>query len=140
VAFKNLNRANRALIASVEKIGDEKAVRFHLNVHMKLLRWLIQANPVDTGRSQNAWQSSIERPQETEPPPPALVADKGAAMERVLAQAAQALAGLQLGDSSWIYNNVDYVPYLEEGHSSQAPSGFIDLALQRLAVSLERAA
>lgn len=39
-------------------------------------------------------------------------------------------AAFKLGDTIWITNNLPYMEALNNGHSTQAPAGFVELAIQ----------
>jgi len=125
VAFKNLPRFQRELKKAMKKVPEELLVVAHTKVHLDLLADIIENNDVDTGRSQNGWQSSIGAPTETDPPGGAPIKDTEIVKSQALERAAAVLSGLGPFDSSHIFNNVNYVKYIEERTS------FIDLALQR---------
>lgn len=39
-------------------------------------------------------------------------------------------AAFKLGDTVWISNNLPYIEALNNGHSTQAPAGFVELAIE----------
>jgi hypothetical protein len=86
---------------------------------------IVGGNPVDTGFSSSNWNISLTEPDHTvngerDPkitytPPPAVVPSNPDL------------------ESIFVANGVPYVPFLEEGTSQQAPSGFIRIASERIA-------
>lgn len=90
--------------------------------------------PKDTNRAAIGFNIS-ERPSEWTPPPGDYRGQLGAAYEKNK----QALDAIPFGRSLSVSNNVDYLPALEDGHSKQAPRGFIALALRNMAVFFGKA-
>jgi hypothetical protein len=39
-------------------------------------------------------------------------------------------ADYELGQTIWISNNLQYIQRLNEGHSTQAPAGFVEMAIE----------
>lgn len=81
---------------------------------------LIATTPVDTGRARAGWSVSAERPESGAPaagqksyPFPAAVMPKGA---KIIC----------------IYNNVEYILKLNDGHSKQAPAMFVETAVSEV--------
>lgn len=92
---------------------------------------LVTSTPVDTGRARSNWVVGIG------PSTRAIDAyapgEKGStAAENAEAALRQARDFLDSTDVSVIYisNNLDYIQYLNEGSSAQAPAGFIEEAVQ----------
>lgn len=92
---------------------------------------LVVSTPVDTGRARANWVVG------TGPSTKAIDAyapGKGGstAAENAEAALAQARAFLDSTDASTIYisNDLDYIEYLNQGTSAQAPAGFIEEAVQ----------
>lgn len=122
------NRAQiRAIIRGLEQVTEQVVVRLSLNVTAEL----IETTPVDTGWARANWVPAIG----VSPVGPSVSnPDPGQVTSR---QAAQALGQAQvlsykLGQGSvFISNNVPYIGRLNDGSSSQAPSGFIQAAIRR---------
>lgn len=95
--------------------------------------------PVDKGYARNAWTVALGAPELS-----SVEAPKGDAT--LPASGALALATLPrvaaatLGDVAWLANSAAHTPYLEDGRSKQAPSGFVRLVLAQLDAIGERAA
>lgn len=89
-------------------------------IALEALRRIIQKTPVDTGRARGNWQVSLE-----------LLAEENWSKDP-LSEGAAYLSKLRDFEILYIFNNVEYVIYLEEGHSSQAPQGMVAITLQEL--------
>ncbi len=101
---------------------------------------VVLATPVDTGRARLNWLVGIGTPRRDVigdvPRGPGSTAataqlrgsqGAGAASES-LSAAQAALIGYRDGDI-WLSNNLPYIVPLNDGHSRQAPAGFIQLAI-----------
>lgn len=104
-----------------EEIAD-KAVR---KVGLTAYSTLVTATPVDTGRARNAWQMSTGSPSSEVPaegldhyPPPDAVPS--------------AARKARVGDQVFIVNNVEYVGFLDDGSSGQAPGGMTSVMVAQL--------
>lgn len=118
-----------ALIRRVVLAADEAAVT---------------ATPVDTGRARANWIVSIGSPS-AEIVNPVTSGERGSgAREAANTQAALDQAGDVLfvrprGASVVITNNVEYITYLNDGTSRQAPHGMLPAALKAAEAVLKRA-
>lgn len=92
---------------------------------------LVTSTPVDTGRARSNWIVSSG--------PSTRIIDAYAPGEsgstrgqNTRAAQAQAKAFLESTDATVIYisNNLEYIRFLNEGSSAQAPAGFIEAAVQ----------
>jgi hypothetical protein len=94
---------------------------------------IVESNPVDTGYSRSNWNVSLDTPNLTVSPPPTKETGRNA-------YAAPNFPENLTTDGTrpiYISNGVDYVQYLEEGSSQQAPSGFIRIAFERVEAEME---
>ena len=90
---------------------------------------LVPRTPIDTGWARANWVSSIGRPVIEE-------VDRTGSPEQVQAANAKQAASraglatyrLDLGNT-YVSNNVPYIQRLEDGHSQQAPTGFVRASL-----------
>lgn len=92
---------------------------------LNLLRDVVLGTPVDTGRARANWQATLGSPAtgivESEDRNGGTTAGKGS---RVAQKAA--------GEVFYITNNLPYIYRLEfEGHSSQAPAGWVRTSIDR---------
>jgi len=122
------NRAQiRAIIQGLREVTEQVVVRLSLNVTAEL----IETTPVDTGWARANWVPAIGVSpigRATSDPDAGQVAAQQA--RQALGQA-QVLS-YQLGQGSvFISNNVPYIGRLNDGSSSQAPTGFIQAAIRR---------
>jgi hypothetical protein len=91
---------------------------------LEVMKLIIYATPVDTGRARGNWQISLNAPM-------TVVTgrdDRGGG-----AVMAEAMANLgSLTDVVWMTNNLPYIKKLEyDGHSQQAPNGMFRKAVAR---------
>lgn len=145
--------SNTAFFAELDRIKREltlEMAQFQIELARKLLEDIIggegYGNPIDTGRSAASWVYSRGTPI-------FYVASDVSELNRISKEEAKArsmstlvnLEGLQLGETFFLANGNKYVEGLElgtaaYGYSSQAPNGFILLALAqyegRIAYSL----
>lgn len=87
---------------------------------------LILASPVDKGRFRSGWSTSLDTPSTFMPA-------EGLGSYQV-PDASTALSPIKSGkpfQMIWITNNLPYGVALNEGHSKQAPSGFVDIAVEQ---------
>lgn len=85
---------------------------------------VVLATPVDTGRARANWRAGTERPTDILPEP----SSKEAGAQEALDQARQAVAAYRGEGEIHISNNLPYIGALNDGHSSQAPAGFVETA------------
>jgi len=92
-------------------------------VAFQLLGLIVAKNPVDTGRSQNNWQVAVD----TSAGDAEIngIRSAGAVEADGLAE----LASVKPFSTIILYNNVDYIVFLEEGSSTQAPQGFVQISI-----------
>jgi len=99
---------------------------------------VVLATPVDTGRARSNWLVSLGNPVEQvidpyQPLPkgtnPDKVGETGNA-RGAIEQGKQVITSRQPEQTVFITNNVDYIGYLNEGSSAQAPAMFVEAAVQ----------
>ncbi len=118
-SFKaDLKKLSRALDADLGKL-----IRV---ISLDLFNMIILRSPVDTGFSRSQWKVSIGEPDPTVVEPP-----KGKQAGTITAPTADpdVIAQIQKDSTVFITNAVDYIQYLEEGSSKQAPAGMIRVSL-----------
>ena len=112
-----------------DKIG--KSVEETLNTVAEMLYTEITAgNPVDTGFSRSNWNVSVGEPDLSV----SGVRDPKATYPEKPFPEVPPNPDLQ---DVYVANGVDYVEFLEEGSSQQAPSGFIQVAIDRIESRLQ---
>lgn len=116
---------NADLRAFAEKI-DVNLQTVLKRVTFDLWNRITLKTPVDTGRARAGWGVSIGDPQVVTPEP----GPHGAPTPPDLS----AIDGTQL---IYVLNNVEYVQYLEEGTSKQAPAGMVRISLAEVELEIE---
>ncbi len=84
-------------------------------------RELVLSTPVDTGRARSNWIASVDTPSDAEG-----AAESPAA---AIARAEAVIKGAGPRQDIWISNNLPYIARLNDGHSAQAPAGFVQSAI-----------
>jgi hypothetical protein len=94
-------------------------------VAFDLFNGVVSRTPVDTGWARSSWNIAFRTPDLSVPPKPAS-GGESAAIAANNAQEAK-LDQIKAGDfpTVWITNALDYIEYLEAGHSKQAGKGFM---------------
>jgi hypothetical protein len=122
----------RSLQEMVDTI-ELDARRIILRVLLDLLSDLMSENPKDTHRCAASWNVDTHPSDWVEPPGDYTGVD-------LAARAKGIVDGLPDSDVYVLFNNIEYLMALEDGHSTRAPSGFIANALNATADYLSRAA
>lgn len=109
-----------------EKTEKRTKDAFH-KIALDIDRGVVLSTPVDTGRARGAWNVGINNVnlEETTLSPKKSIAGKVSEDEATIKTA-------ENGDVIFISNNVDYIQYLEEGSSDQAPIGMVAKTLRRM--------
>ena len=119
----------RAIVRALEQVTERVITKITLDTTANL----VETTPVDTGWARANWVPAIGSP---------YVADL-ADVEATAQGAAQAGATQQAGIASvvsgyrlelgrvFVSNNVPYITRLNEGHSKQAPAGFVQRAIAK---------
>ena len=112
-------RRIRALARRTEQNVD----RLVIDAALVIDQTVVLATPVDTGRARANWRASLRAPitEATEEVDP----NGGATIQRN----ENVIRSRQRGQDIYISNNVVYIRRLNEGHSAQAPAGFVESAI-----------
>ena len=94
---------------------------------------IIKESPVDTGRFRGNWQASLNTPKQGR----LQQFDKSGAS--AINDMSSVVAGLKMGQTFYLANNLPYARRLEYGYSKQAPSGFLRINVMRVQSELEKA-
>ena len=124
--FKNLRQFNRELSAFGEKVVPEEHLAFQKRIALDLLRRIVLRTPVDTGRARGNWQTSLGPSANSQLD--IFDVNGGGTISR----GAAVIGGAQPFGLMTIFNNVDYIRFLENGSSQQAPSGMVSVSLQEV--------
>lgn len=112
-----LNRLTDVTIKAEGKLVD--VVR---KIAMDIDRRLVNRTPRDTGRAARNWIVSISEPDTTQLPEP----ESRNAADAVIQESEQKLKNLKKGQKVFVQNNLEYIQALNNGHSPQAPPGYVD--------------
>ncbi len=93
---------------------------------LEILRRVVLRTPVRTGRARGNWQVSIGNP-------------KDGTLDKTDAEGGATIADGTLVINAytgfkeiWLANNLPYISRLEDGYSSQAPVGMVQITLQEI--------
>lgn len=111
---------SKPLVHFVDEVVLEDGKTLVKNISLDMLAGLTETMPVDTSRAVSNVIVSIDEPDYT--------ADDEKYIGRAGARAAgvsviNTIDGMDRIPTVYIQNNLHYVPYLENGHSKQAPNG-----------------
>ena len=85
---------------------------------------LIQTTPIDTGRARAGWSMDTRKGDDVPPAKASSYRPKSPMPPK----------GAQF---IMLYNNVEYIVYLNEGRSTQAPTRFVEKAVDKIARNLK---
>lgn len=118
---KDLNRRVKSGLIRLNGEIDTRTV--------KLAKNLMEATPVDTSKALSNWQVSLNFT------PPTTIGANVDGFQGTSAEASKQIAISKIkfklstrrfSDTIVLYNNTDYLEALNDGHSEQAPAGFIE--------------
>jgi hypothetical protein len=155
LVFKGLKAFNEALDNYGERTMPEAHLALQKKIAIDLFSKIVKKNPVGNpslwkesslppppgyvgGRSRANWQISVVAPPQSgndgEKPEGGSTGQpvSGLQQARAFGQMSQA----KFGQTIWIYNNVRYIKRLEDGHSTQAPGGFVKIAIAEIQAGL----
>lgn len=133
----NVEAFNLAVQRAGKRIPEEGIVKFHKSIHLRVLRSVGFKTPVDTGRLRSNWQSTLGAPNSREVLAGGGSASKSAINAAIFAKAVSVLSGLQPYGSSFIFNNVVYGKYVEEGTERMKGAFMLQRALSEVKGSLQ---
>lgn len=89
---------------------------------------VVLATPVDTGRARANWQPTLGDPATGTLPEPK---SSGAGLQMALEAANRIAAMYKGGQGSVVHitNNLEYIEYLNQGSSTQAPANYVGTAI-----------
>lgn len=126
---KNIKLLNKAHSEFIKLSTDDIAESLE-KIGMKFFSELQIGTPKDTARAINGWIPTLSSaPSEWKP-------SKGLNNYKALPFIQSGL--IKFNSIVWISNNVEYIQSLEDGHSMQAPSGFVNRALRETLFYIER--
>ena len=139
--IENLEEFNKGLDKFIKSIPEEFINVAHRKIALDILTGVTKRTPVDKGRARLNWQLSIGTPaadikevgQSGGPPLSAgAVPSLQEVGQTVVDEANKELKNLKPFGTAFISNNVNYIGYLDEGSSQQAPAGMVAATLQEI--------
>jgi len=130
--FKNLNQF-KVQLKDFEKLTEAEGIKLLKKVALQVLTGVVEKTPVDTGRARGNWQVAVGAAGggtvELLDPSGEAEAHLDASSSAAIAAGLGKLSSVKLGSTIVIYNNVEYIVALENGHSGQAPQGMVKLTV-----------
>jgi len=126
----NLQEFNNEIQAFAETIPGKVSL-LQKKIVLEALKRLVEKTPVDTGRARGNWQTTIDLAASGQ----LETLDKDGMA--TVAKGIAAITGLPDYSIVWISNNVDYIEFLEDGSSQQAPTGMLALTVEELRTMFE---
>lgn len=118
-------------ISKFVKKAPESVDNIIKKVCFDLYQHFIDRTPYDTGRARGGWAIGVN---ERRVAPKGRCADVGS----MFGEAKSILAKVKGDCVVYMVNNVEYIILLEEGHSKQAPSGFVRITLMEFQSYLKK--
>lgn len=115
-------------VTGLERAASDKAVRKALTI----ISSLAYSTPVDKSTAVSNWQVGLGAPVAMTIPahfPGEHGSTFSASAAKTIEDAKLILAGKQPGVSIFISNPLPYIQVLNDGHSKQAPAGFVERAV-----------
>lgn len=131
----DLNNFARRISKIGEAIEANVSERVIKPAALAINQTVVSATPVDTGRARANWQVSFGSPILR----PIDVEDKTERGQATIQRNAGEIIAAPKPKRVWLSNNVRYIQRLNEGHSAQAPAGFVEEAVQIATDAVQRA-
>ena len=106
---------------------DHVVVMIQQKVALQLLTGIVNMTPVLTGRARGNWQVTIGQPTTTDLPE---TYDKVG--QETIQKGSSTIQSLTTLGAIYLTNNLPYIQALEDGSSTQAPSGMVTVTLDRV--------
>ncbi len=122
------------LSAFADKAGVNAEVVIR-KIALDLFTAIVKRTPVDTGRARSSWTLGIDNVLSTVAKKTKSKRSAGSATNKALGQTKK-LSRYRIGQSIFIVNNLEYIVFLEDGTSDQAPFGMVKLAIADIQVAI----
>ena len=125
----------KRLAVRIRQVGtavEENAGKLVRMIALSVDTAVVSATPVDTGRARSNWQVEIGNPANSVLPAfvPGQEGDTvGPNTQMALALGTAKIAAYKIGETIHLTNNLSYIAALNNGHSAQAPAGFVQTAV-----------
>ena len=117
-----------AVIRGLERVTERVVTKLTIDLH----RGLTKATPVDTGFARANWVPRIGAAQRDVVGSAEDRGGIGAARRDSTSGLAQVLSYKLPQGQVFVTNNVFYIRYLNDGHSPQAPAGFVQIEIEKV--------
>lgn len=128
----NAEQFARSLDALGKQIQEDVFDKIIKKALFDLLQQIIRTTPVETGRARASWTLDVDHDDFVLPD-----GDYNNAFEKAIPEG---MSWLPDSDRYVIYNNLEYIQALENGHSKQRPSGFVAQAIAAIGNHVAKAA
>lgn len=129
--------AAREFRFNAERLTRERVNKLMRAVGIEALKRMIERTPVKTGRAQGNWNASVDRADDSVNDD-ASVADVANSLTAGTGTVAK--IDFFTGEVLYLCNGVSYVMRLEDGSSSQAPSGMAAVTIEEMRLYAEEVA
>ena len=121
IRIRNLGEFNAELREFGERVVPERHLAFQRRIALELLVRIVRKTPVDTGRARGNWQVNAG---------PATEGEVEVFGNASIGVGTANIRGIRLPfQLITIFNNVNYITFLEEGSSQQARMGMVAVSL-----------
>jgi hypothetical protein len=122
----SLREFQREVDDFLDDVVPKRAWNMQYRIILEAITKIVKRTPVDTGRARANWQLTKSQPstrvfKKTDP--------EG---DETIAKAMRVLDRMDPYSTFFISNNLDYIEYLEEGSSKQAPYGMVAVTVEEL--------
>lgn len=122
----SLEQFNKEVDAFSKGLTQVQLTAFQKKIALEAIKRIVEKTPVDTGRARANWQVTIGNPTED------VLEVEDQDGSNTISKGSSVITTVGLFDVIWISNNVDYIRFLEEGSSTQAPEGMVALTFEEL--------
>ena len=122
----NLQQFNRDLDRAARHLPESQISLMQRKLAMEVLRGVVLGTPIKTGRARGNWQVTVNHTTD------AVVDRTDKEGSATITAGLAELTRVPPFSTVYITNNVEYVGYLEQGSSQQAPNGMLAMTLARI--------
>lgn len=117
-----------SVIAELDRFTNRLVAKIALDANSNL----IEATPIDTGWARANWIPNVGRPSGPSQPEGGATPNVSAARSQQSSGEADILTSYTIERGRiYISNGVPYITRLNDGHSNQAPAGFVEQAVDK---------
>ena len=125
----------KAQLKGFNALTERQAVAAQKKVTLQILRGVIRANPVDTGRMRSAWTVGVGSPPTATPDGRSTSGEVGtSARSGAIGQGGTTLGSLKFGQPSFVVNNTSYSGHVNNHHPNK--SHFVEAVIANVESAL----